>query len=354
MTISINAVDDELKVVFNYSIERIQKIKMLDGYRWDANNKAWFITNSNENLMQLQKLFSNEQIIMENNEHNSNLTIFTHMTHELKLKGYSHKTVKSYLGHIKRFATYINKLLNEIDTDDIKKYVLFLLDEQNTSHSFANQAISAIKFLWSFVLQKPNYSLDLLPRPKKERRLPNVLSKEEVADILHSPQNEKHKTILFLIYSAGLRIGEVVRLQLDDIDSKRMLIRVRQGKGRKDRYTLLSEIALLQLRKYYMLYKPEKWLFPGGKENSFLTERSVQKVFENACRKAKIKKKVTVHSLRHSFATHLLEGGTDLRYIQELLGHSSSKTTEIYTHVTKKNLSNIISPLDNIGDIYEP
>ena len=182
----------------------------------------------------------------------------------------------------------------------------------------------------------PGYELQMLPRPKKERKLPNVLSKEEVGKILSSVANEKHKTILYLIYSAGLRVGEVVRLEFSDIDTKRMLIKVRQGKGRKDRYTLLSDKALQQLKKYYMLYKPEKWLFPGGKEDSFLTERSVQKVFEQACLKANIKKQATVHTLRHSIATHLLEGGTDLRYIQELLGHSSSKTTEIYTHVSEK------------------
>ena len=188
----------------------------------------------------------------------------------------------------------------------------------------------------------------MLSRPKKELRLPNVLSKEDVSHILNALQNEKHKTILFLIYSAGLRVGEVVRLQIKDIDTKRMLIKVRQGKGRKDRYTLLSEVALKQLKKYYLLYKPELWLFPGGKDGSFLTERTVERIFENACTVAKIKANVSVHSLRHSFATHLLEGGTDLRYIQELLGHSSSKTTEIYTHVTEKKLSNIRSPLDDL------
>jgi site-specific recombinase XerD len=151
-----------------------------------------------------------------------------------------------------------------------------------------------------------------------------------------------------LIYSSGLRVGEVTRLKIEDIDSTRMLVRVKQGKGKKDRYTLLSEIALSQLRRYYMLYKPEIWLFPGGKEGAHITERTVQRVFEDACAKAKILKKATVHTLRHSFATHLLEGGTDLRYIQELLGHASSKTTEIYTHVTEKSIAKIQSPLDRL------
>jgi site-specific recombinase XerD len=190
--------------------------------------------------------------------------------------------------------------------------------------------------------------MEQFPRLKKEHKLPNVLAKEDVSKILNAVKNEKHKAILYLVYSAGLRVGEVVRLQIDDIDSKRMLIKIRQGKGRKDRYTLLSETALKQLKKYYMLYKPEKWLFPGGKDGSYITERSVEKIFENACNNAKVRAEATVHTLRHSFATHLLEGGTDLRYIQELLGHTSSKTTEIYTHVSEKKLSNIKSPLDNL------
>jgi integrase/recombinase XerD len=150
------------------------------------------------------------------------------------------------------------------------------------------------------------------------------------------------------VYSAGLRVGELVRLKPEDIDSSRMLVKVNKGKGAKDRYTLLSHIALEQLRKYYKLYKPETWLFVGSKEGDHITERTVQRVFEACCTKAKINKEVSVHTLRHSFATHLLESGVDLRYIQELLGHASSKTTEIYTHVTQKNISVILSPLDKL------
>jgi site-specific recombinase XerD len=190
--------------------------------------------------------------------------------------------------------------------------------------------------------------VETLPRPKKERKLPSVLGYDEVVRILNSVTNEKHKTILFMVYSAGLRVGEVVRLKVGDIDSSRMLIRVRQGKGMKDRYTMLSEIALTQLRKYYQLYKPETWLFTGFKNEGHLTERTVQRVFEEARDKAGVSKDATVHTLRHSFATHLLESGTDLRYIQELLGHSSSKTTEIYTHVTEKSIVKIQSPLDKL------
>lgn len=192
-----------------------------------------------------------------------------------------------------------------------------------------------------------NICIDL-ERPKKEKKLPEILSKNEISKLLKAVKNLKHKAILYLVYSAGLRVGEVVKLKPTDIDSDRMLIHIIQGKGKKDRYTILSETALSILRQYVKVYKPEHWLFPGQHPDKHLTERSVQKVFGNARIDAKIRKNVSVHNLRHSFATHLLEGGVNLRYIQELLGHSSSKTTEIYTHVTQKNLSNIISPLDTI------
>ena len=192
-----------------------------------------------------------------------------------------------------------------------------------------------------------NICIDL-ERPKKEKKLPEILSKNEISKLLKAVKNLKHKAILYLVYSAGLRVGEVVKLKPTDIDRDRMLIHIIQGKGKKDRYTILSETALSILRQYVKVYKPEHWLFPGQHPDKHLTERSVQKVFDNARIDAKIRKDVSVHNLRHSFATHLLEGGVNLRYIQELLGHSSSKTTEIYTHVTQKNLSNIISPLDTI------
>lgn len=265
---------------------------------------------------------------------------------ELNIKGYSNKTKKCYVNNIKRFEEYLNKSLNEIEEEDVKRYVDCLL-KKDCSHSYVNQAISSIKFLNQYVLHKSKLVV-YVNRPKKERKLPNVLSKKEVKDILTSLQNNKHKTILALIYSSGLRVGEVTMLNINDIDSERMMIKIRQGKGKKDRYVMLSETILLQLRNYFIEYRPNKWLFEGANKQEHISERTVQKIFRNACGKAGIRKEVTVHSLRHSFATHLLESGTDLRYIQELLGHSSSKTTEIYTHVTNKNITKIKSPLDDI------
>ncbi|NMB38540.1 MAG: tyrosine-type recombinase/integrase [Firmicutes bacterium] len=185
-------------------------------------------------------------------------------------------------------------------------------------------------------------------RPKKITRLPRVLSEREVAKLIGALTNLKHRTIMTVLYSAGLRVGEVVRLKAGDIDSSRMLILVSSGKGRKDRFSILSPVTLETLRQYYRVYRPQKWLFPGAKPGSHITERTVQKVFVQAKDKAGIHKQATVHSLRHSFATHLLEAGTDLRYIQELLGPQSSKTTEIYTRVTSHDLRRIQSPLDRL------
>jgi site-specific recombinase XerD len=276
----------------------------------------------------------------------SNNIIIKSVIQELNIKGYSNKTKKCYVNSIIKFEEYLNKGLNNITEEDVKRYVNFLL-QQGCSHSYVNQVISSIKFLNKYVLYKDDL-LIYLNRPKKEKKLPNILSKKEVKDILTALNNLKHNTILAVVYSSGLRVSEVARLSIGDIDSERMLIKIRQSKGKKDRYVMLSEVLLIQLREYYKEYKPNKWLFEGANKKQHISERTIQRIFKNACVKAGIKKQVSVHSLRHSFATHLLETGTDLRYIQELLGHSSSKTTEIYTHVTNKNITKIKSPLDSI------
>lgn len=350
MAITISKQDNLLVVKFDYSSVRINKIKQIKGYEWDRNNKVWHVPYTASNLAALKELYKSEQIRIDFEDNTYNENMIEAMDKELVIKGYSIKTRQAYVKQIKRFTSFIDRNINEINNETVRRYVLFLMEELGLSHSYVNQAISAIKFLYQYVLQDNRITV-ILPRPKKEYKLPNILSLEEVRRVFEAVGNEKHKTILYLVYSGGLRVGEVVRLKLTDIDSERMLIHVVQGKGRKDRYTLLSEVALVQLRKYYRIYRPEDWLFPGQDLDKFLTERTVGKVFQNACEKAKIRKNASVHTLRHSFATHLLEAGTDLRFIQELLGHASSRTTEIYTHVTTKNLSRIESPLDKLGKI---
>lgn len=359
MKIKVNIGNEkELFVRFSYSVDLIKKIKSFDYARWDKDAKHWIIPFSLDNITKLTEIFSDEYLVFEDKLKQQLIDkkfapnwmneIFNRLIEELKLKGYSQKTIKSYLGHTRRFLIYYyGKSPNDLSDAQVRKYILSFINDKNCSHAYINQAISAIKFLYHHVYKKSDFMLDF-PRMKKEKKLPNVLNQKEVVKILNAVTNIKHKTILIMVYSSGLRVSEVVRLKISDIDSNRMLIHVKQAKGRKDRYTLLSNVALEQLRVYYKKYKPHNWLFEGEDVGSHLTERSVQKIFEKAKVKAKIEKKATVHSLRHSFATHLLEGGTDLRYIQELLGHSSSKTTEIYTHVSEKDVRRIQSPLDRI------
>lgn len=345
--VEIDKRENELLVRFDYSPERVRKIKTIRPARWNANDKVWIVPYSTEMLEMLKKLFCSEQVDIVFEKCGFNDHIAASFQDFMKLKAYSWQTQKLYLGHLKRIISFVDKDLNKVENNDIRRYVLFIIEDGKHSKSFVDQAVSVIKLLYKEILPKPDVITNI-PRPKKDNKLPSVLSQSEVLQILQATKNEKHKTILFLIYSAGLRVGEVVRLKLEDIESARMLVRVNKGKGSKDRYTLLSHTALEQLRKYYKLYKPEGWLFAGSKVGDHITERTVQRIFENSCTKAKLSKNVSVHTLRHSFATHLLESGVDLRYIQELLGHASSKTTEIYTHVTQKNISEILSPLDKL------
>lgn len=348
----------QLEIAFSYNEEYITKVKSIHGRSWDVQNKKWLIPDCKESIEQLMKLFVKGEVSFDNSiagmdkiikadkysEIDQYLNI---MKDTLKLKGYSRKTIKSYTSHVGLFLKYCEKSAALVETADINKYLLFLLEEQRASHSYVNQAVNGIKFFYNNVFKKNELAVNLI-RPKNENKLPEVLSQKDVLKVLENVSNIKHKALLFLIYSAGLRVGEVVRLKITDIDSNRMLIHIVQGKGRKDRYTLLSQAALQVIEEYKNKCRPEKWLFPGEDSDNHLTERSVQKVFEKTKDKAGIQKKVSVHTLRHSFATHLLEGGVDLRYIQELLGHQSSKTTEIYTHVTEKSIKNIQSPLDKI------
>ncbi|WP_371818639.1 site-specific tyrosine recombinase/integron integrase [Sedimentibacter sp. zth1] len=266
----------------------------------------------------------------------------------LSIKGYSNSTKKAYKAHIKRFKEHLKKDLNEVSVNDIKNYMYYLMNIKDNSNSYTTQAYSAIKLYCNYILNK-NIEFNNFPRPKTVKPLPKVLSEEDVTKILNSVTNQKHRTILYVVYSSGLRVSEVVSLKVSDIDSNRMTIFVKDSKGNKDRYTILAQETLNELRRYFKLYRPKDWLFPGADKSEHLSVRSVQKIFKKACVKANINKNVGIYSLRHSFATHLLEYGTDIRYIQELLGHSSTKTTQIYTHVTNKDLKKIVSPIDRIA-----
>jgi len=343
--------DERLLVQFRYSKERHKKIKTIEGRIWHPSIKCWSIPHTKDALEALTTRFENMQVhlkFLQPKEHaiapSLTIGLMQKLSEELHIRGYRAKTRKAYLGHVKRFFLTCNKHPEATDAADIRTYISQMM-KRGTSHSYINQFVSALRFLFRYVIVKPDI-IGRLPRPKPESKLPDILSKQEVFRLLDAVKNQKHRAILLLTYSAGLRVGEVVRLRLEDIDIGRRLIHIRQGKGRKDRYTMLSEIAFLSVQAYIKTYQPQTWLFPGAKPGRHLHERSVQKVFDQAHEKSQISKKISMHSLRHSFATHLLERGTDLRYIQELLGHASPKTTQIYTKVTNRDISKIQSPLD--------
>ncbi|MBI9059095.1 MAG: tyrosine-type recombinase/integrase [Labilibaculum sp.] len=266
------------------------------------------------------------------------------------LKGYSINTITTYYYFLLRFInTYkqdqISKI-NEFTSEVINAYHQNMIAEKSCSEQTINQSINAIKRYYSSVLGK-QVELDQVIRPKLGRKLPKVWNKEEIQKILNSVTNLKHKALLYLVYGSGLRIGEALNLKIEHVDSKRMLINICKAKGKKDRSTILGEATLNTLRDYYKEYKPKNYLFEGQFGGKY-SACSAGKILANAIAKSKVPKRGGLHSLRHSFATHLLESGTDLRYIQVILGHNSSKTTEIYTHVSNKNLRQIKSPLDDI------
>lgn len=269
------------------------------------------------------------------------------MQEDLKLRGLSKKTQSAYLREVRKLKEFYQKSPDLITEEELRKYFLYYSQELNASESLFTQAICGIKFFYTKTLDR-NWKTFQIVRPKKQKRLPVILSKEEIKKILDANviPNLKHRCILTVIYSGGLRIGEACRLKISDIDSKSMVIKITQGKGNKDRYTVLANQALMLLRKYYRSYRPVDWLFPGEPSSKHICERSVELIFKKACEKSGINKDVTVHSLRHSFATHLMESGVNLRYIQKLLGHSSIRTTVVYTHVCKHHIGKIINPID--------
>lgn len=263
----------------------------------------------------------------------------------MDLRGYSPHTKKHYLSHIRLLQKFCDKSMNLITPEDLKQYLHHRI-RSGISYSGINVSCNAFKVMFNFVLNR-NWSDDIIVRPKKQKKLPCILSKNEILSILESIPNIKHKTILLTTYSAGLRISEALNLHIADIDSKNMLIKVRCGKGSKDRFTILGQENLNMLRHYWQLYKPKELLFPGPIPGQPIAVRNIQKIFKDARGQSGINKPVSIHSLRHSFATHLLEDNVDLRTIQVLLGHASINTTCIYLHLSTKRISSIKSPLDS-------
>ena len=261
---------------------------------------------------------------------------------------YSESTINTYAGMLNHFLRFVTpKKSSEVEAEDMVRFVNEYVIPRRLSYTFQNQVISAAKLFFKHV-HKIELDVESFERPRREHRLPNVLSKEEIKLILQAPSNLKHRALLSLIYACGLRRSEVLNLVPKDVDSGRGILIIRNAKGKKDRITPLPEKILKLLREYYISYRPVKWLFEGQVKGERYSEQSLESVLKQSVKKTGIKKPVTLHWLRHSFATHLLESGTDLRYIQELLGHSSSKTTEIYTHVSTRSLQKIKSPYEEL------
>jgi integrase/recombinase XerD len=279
------------------------------------------------------------------------MTINPHLEHfknYLISQRYSPNTIKTYTDALGVFFQFhSNKDSEQLEIADIIHFNTGYILRKNLSASYQNQVINAIKL---FYRNRFNRVMDLnnIQRPRREKRLPNVLSKQEIKAILEAPANLKHRAMLSLIYACGLRRSELLNLSLSDVHSDRNLLFIRQSKGKKDRVVPISNKIIEMLREYYKAYKPKTWLFEGQIPNTKYSEMSLAKVLKQALKKAGNQKPVSLHWLRHSYATHLLESGTDLRYIQELLGHASSRTTEIYTHVSTKNLQQIRSPFDDL------
>ena len=266
----------------------------------------------------------------------------------MQQKRYSDNTIKTYIEAIQTFLKYYHqKKTTDITNADLVDFNRDYILGNGYSSSFQNQVINAVKLFYSRT-QNRRLEIEKVERPRREHKLPNVLSKDEVAAILNAPANIKHRAMLSLIYACGLRRSELLNLKPLDVDSKRGLLIIRQSKGNKDRIVPISGKVIEMLRSYYKSFKPELWLFEGQSPREQYSESSLAKVLKLSCERAKIKKPVTLHWLRHSYATHLLENGTDLRFIQELLGHKNSKTTEIYTHVSTKSLQKIKSPFDDL------
>jgi len=364
-TITVTVEENLVLLSFRYDDRLVELVRRIPGRFWHVDRKIWSVPNHPDVLRELEKYFEKHAVINVQTSASCSPDSTTEndgQVHQkpgkpiphhlvpaefislLKKKRYSHHTIRNYSSHLASFLDFADKTADDVTEEDISDYMLHCSNTDEYSTAYQRLAIHAIRYYFKHFRGQIIES-DTLPWPKGEKKLPVVFSTEEVTALLSTIRNLKHRCILWLIYSAGLRISEAIFLQITDIDFDRMQIHIRKGKGKKDRYTILSQRTAKLLKEYLAEYKPVQWLFMGQKGGRY-TVKSIQMIFHGAMERAGIKKHATVHTLRHSFATHLLENGVDLRYIQELLGHTNPKTTEIYTHVSRTSLQKIKSPLD--------
>ncbi len=368
-------------ITFEKDTELIKQLKALGYTRWSQTKRVWYALGQNFDLnvffkamqpyafidysaLNVKDLSTNnwanqetkeaqsKQVVEQTEKDRITLPHVQERVLQLRLwmehRRYSKSTIETYTDCVRLFLSYYaDREPCTLCNDDVVVFVNEYILKKQLSYSYQNQFVNAIKLYFREV-EKSCIEIDKLQRPRREHKLPNVLSKQEVKAILNALTNQKHRAMLSLIYGCGLRRAELLYLKPEDIDSKRGLLKINQSKGKRDRVVPLSEKLINMLREYYLVYRPKEWLFEGQYPGTSYSEQSLMSVLKQALSKTNIKKPVSLHWLRHSYATHLLEGGTDTRFIQKLLGHKSSKTTEIYTHVSNKSLRNIKSPFDDL------
>lgn len=352
-----------IRIEFPYDYELKELVKQIPDCNWDTKKKVWWVSYSEDRLSEMKVFFKGKVWLDYSGLKKVDISkkipelpsLEPSLAEEIRKfedwmrnKRYSESTIKTYKDAVSVLLRFLeNKPLNEIENVDLEKFNKEYILERAYSSSYQNQFVNGVKL---FFLNRKGikFNSEIVYRPRREKLLPNVLSKEEVGRILNAPTNLKHRLMLMFLYACGLRRSELLALKFEHIQRERGLILVRQSKGKKDRVVTLPEPLIKALETYYRAYKPKEYIFEGQKGGAY-SEKSLAEVLKSAVKKSGIKKPVTLHWLRHSYATHLLERGTDLRYIQELLGHSSSKTTEIYTHVSQKAIQQIKSPLEDLN-----
>ena len=336
---------DVIWTKFPYSAHNLQLLKTHFNPKWSATKKCWYVKDCLENRLKLNLPPKNIGKSALQKIHPNNQEAYRNFINILSLKGYSKHTVRTYSVEFAQLLYLLqHHKVNDLNAEKLQSYFLYCINDLQLSENYIHSRMNAIKFYFEKVLHRPKLFLDI-PRPKKPLLLPKSLNIKEIEKIIACTENLKHKLIIKLCYGMGLRVSEIVNIKIEDIDSTDMRVLISRAKGKKDRYVNLPESILYELREYYKEYRPQKYLFEGqnGRQYSI---RSAQSVFKNAMNKAGIRKKVGIHSLRHSYATHLLEYGTDISNIQKLLGHNHISTTLNYTKITDKDLSKVKSPLD--------
>jgi integrase/recombinase XerD len=345
-----------IKLVFGIDAQLASLVKQIEGARWSQTMHCWHIPDTPQSVEVLREKFGN--VISDNvisdiqppkyaNYTSEYEPLLLRFSNYMKERRYSERTIEHYTERLRIFFCFCRKNFMEITNEDVDHFNQNYILKNKLSATYQSQFVSALKLFYEKIPRK-KLIIEQLERPKHGKFVPQVLSKEDVARVINATNNLKHKAMISLIYSCGLRRNELLNMKITDIDSKRNLISIRHAKGNKDRLVPLSPKILEMLREYYKQYKPVTWLFEGQFPDTPYTGISLHNVFTGALKKAGIKGRFSLHTLRHCFATHLLESGVNLRYIQELLGHRYMKTTEIYMHVSAKNIQDIQSPFDNL------